>query len=59
MFGKYFIRRDLNISIIQELALLPTIIFYKTGKYFECNIKFLCINVYIVWSLGNFEKDES
>ncbi len=55
----YYLRCDCSMCKPDWFYLLPTIKVSTTNKYFEVEIDFLRVCIYWVFSIGNYEKDES
>ena len=56
---KYFLRCDFSLCNAYCLYLIPTIKITKTNRYLEVELDVLLLSIYWVFSIGNYDKDES
>lgn len=56
---KYFLRCDFGLCKSDWLYLIPTIKITKSNRYLEVELDVLLLSIYWVFSIGNYDKDES
>jgi hypothetical protein len=56
---KYFLRCDFSCCKSDWLYLIPTIKIIKFNRYLEVELDVLLLSIYWVFSIGNYDKDES
>lgn len=56
---KYFLRCDFTLCKADWLYLIPTIKITKSNRYLEVELDVLLLSIYWVFSIGNYDKDES
>lgn len=56
---KYFLRCDFTLCKADWLYLIPTIKITKTNRYLEVEFDVLLLSIYWVFSICNYDKDES
>lgn len=56
---KYFLRCDFGLCKADWLYLIPTIKITKSNRYLEVELDVLLFSIYWVFSIGNYDKDES
>lgn len=56
---KYFLRCDFSCFKSDWLYLIPTIKITKSNRYLEVELDVLLLSIYWIFSIGNYDKDES
>lgn len=56
---KYFLRCDFSCFKSDWFYLIPTIKITKSNRYLDVELDVLLLSIYWVFSIGNYDKDES
>lgn len=56
---KYFLRCDFGLCKAVWFYLIPTIKITKSNRYLEVELDVLLLSIYWIFSIGNYDKDES